>query len=364
MPRRGKRTRLAKGIYRDKSGIAATVAIGTGAAKQQREKRYPHGTPLKDMKQWQLDTAAVLREDVGVAKRGTLKADAKRYLALVRHLKNPSGVRAEVDAWVARLGGTHRAQITPADVLEARVAWLADGYAPKTVNGRVDRLRTLYRTLDATPGRPKPPTPCDPIEPLVVIQGPSVAPEVATVVHVLTQLEEGEQAGTLRTSKTRARFLVLATTGKRASEVMRAEPDDVSLDTRVWRVRNGKGGWGPGIYLNDDMRAAWHLFAEADAWGAYNTGSFARRLRHAGWPPGLRPYNLRHAVGQAMSAAGVDLADIQAHYGHRQISTTRRHYVPVLGSRLEQASRKIDHRLARPAGTAANSNPPTTSTEG
>ncbi len=34
MPRRGKRVRLAKGIYRDKTGIAATVAIGTAPAKQ------------------------------------------------------------------------------------------------------------------------------------------------------------------------------------------------------------------------------------------------------------------------------------------------------------------------------------------
>jgi integrase len=364
MPRRGKRTRLAKGIYRDKSGLAATVAVGTGPAKQQREKRFPPGTPLKEMKGWQQDTAAVLREDIGVTKRGTLRADAKRYLKLVAHLKNPSGVRSEVDAWVARLGGMHRAQITPADVLEARVAWLEAGYAPKTVNGRVDRLRTLYRTLDATPHRPTPPTPCDPVEPLVIIQGPSVAPEVATVLTVLARLQEGEQAGTLRTSKTRARFLVLATTGKRASEVMRAQPDDVNLETRVWRVRNGKGGWGPGIYLNDDMAEAWRAFVEADAWGPYNTGSFARRLRHAGWPAGIRPYNLRHAVGQAMSAAGVDLADIQAHYGHRQISTTRRHYVPVLGSRLEEASRKIDGRLARPVGTADNSNSPTTSTKG
>jgi integrase len=364
MPRRGKRLRLAKGIYRDKTGIAATVAIGTGPAKQQREKRYPHGTPLKDIKQWQLDTAAALREDVGVAKRGTLKADATRYLRLVAHLKNPSGVRSEVNAWVVRLGTLHRAQITPAHVLEARVAWLAAGYAPKTVNGRVDRLRTLYRTLDATPARPKPPTPCDPIEPLLIIQGPSVAPDVATVIAVLAQLESGEQAGTLRTAKTRARFLVLATTGKRASEVMRTQPADVDLETRIWRVRNGKGGWGPGIYLNDDMRAAWRAFIEADAWGVYNTGSFARCVRHAGWPAGLRPYTLRHAVGQAMSAAGVDLADIQAHYGHRQISTTRRHYVPVLGSRLEVASRKIDGRLARPAGTTDNSSSPNTSGKG
>jgi integrase len=356
MPRRGKRVRLAKGIYRDKSGIAATVAIGTGPAKVQREKRYPFDTPLKTIKQWQLDTAAELREDVGVTKRGTLKADAARYLKLAQYLKNWSGVRSEVNAWVARLGHLHRNQITPTHVLEARVDWLAEGYAPKTVNDRVGRLRRLYRTLDATPQRKKPPSPCDTVPDLPVIEGPSVAPAPAILVTVLRNLEQGEQHGTLRDAKTRARFLVLATTGKRPAEVMRAVSDDLSLETRVWRVRNAKGGEGPGIFLNDDMVVAWHLFIEADAWGAFNTGSYARVLRTAGWPPGLRPYNLRHAVGQAMSEAGIDLSDIQAHYGHKHISTTRRHYVPVLDSRLEKASRKIDGRLAREDGTADKPN--------
>ena len=50
---------------------------------------------------------------------------------------------------------------------------------------------------------------------------------------------------------------------------MRAEPADVDLTQRVWRPRDGKGGWGPGIYLNDDMMAAWELFVEADAWGFF-----------------------------------------------------------------------------------------------
>jgi integrase len=361
MPRRGKRLRLAKGIYRDKSGLAATVAIGTGPAKQQREKRFPPETSLKQIKQWQLDTAAELREDVGVVKRGTLKADATRYLRLAAYLKNPSGVRWEVNLWVARLGHLHRNQITPAHVLEARVAWLEEGLAPKSVNHLVARLRRIYRTLDATPQRKKPPTPCDTVPDLPVVEGPSVAPAPALLVTVLRNLEQGEQHGTLRDAKTRARFLVLATTGKRPAEVMRAEADDLSLETRVWRVRNAKGGEGPGIFLNDDMVVAWHLFVEADAWGAFNTGSYARVLRTAGWPPGLRPYNLRHAVGQAMSEAGIDLSDIQAHYGHKHISTTRRHYVPVLDSRLETASRKIDGRLALKTGTGDKPSPDTTS---
>ena len=107
----------------------------------------------------------------------------------------------------------------------------------------------------------------------------------------------------------------------------------------------GRGGWGPGIYLNDDMMAAWELFVEADAWGIFRTGSLVRTTRRAGWPEGVRPYNLRHTVGISISEAGGDLADVQAHLGHKHISTTRKHYVPVLNSRMQKASELISGRI-------------------
>jgi len=349
MSRRGKRVRLAKGIYRDKSGTAATVKVGSGATAAQREQRYPHDTPLKLMQAWQRETAQALRDTSGRVKRGTLVADGARYLRLVKHLNNWTGVRAEVRAWIALYGPLHRSRLTADHVLAARVTWRDAGRAPKTINNRVDRLRTLYRTLDATPARPTPPTPCDTIDPLPLPDVPAVAPDDALVGRVAARLEAAERAGVFRSSKTRARFLVLATTGKRPSEVARAQPEDVNLVSRVWKVRNGKGGWGPGIYLNDDMLAAWRLFVDAQAFGEFSRNSYARRLRQYGWPAGLRPYNLRHGVGQAMSGTGVDLSDIQAHYGHKRISTTRKHYVPVLNTRLEGASRAIDGRFTWPS---------------
>ena len=141
-------------------------------------------------------------------------------------------------------------------------------------------------------------------------------------------LQAWERTGRLRSPKTRARFRVYASTGRRPSEIMRAEPPDVDLTQCVWRPRDGKGGWGPGIYLNDDMLAAWELFVEANAWGSFRIGSLVRTIRRAGWPAGVRPYNLRHTVGISISEAGGDLADVQAHLGHKHISTTRKHYVP------------------------------------
>jgi len=142
--------------------------------------------------------------------------------------------------------------------------------------------------------------------------------------------------------------MVLAATGKRPSEVMRAEPGDVDLARRIWRVRDGKGGWSAGLWLNDDMLAAWTLFAAARAWGTFDVSSFDRTLRGAGWPADVRPYNLRHAFGIALSEQGEDLADIQAMMGHKRIATTRLHYVPVLGSRLKDASERLSGRLQWP----------------
>jgi integrase/recombinase XerD len=140
---------------------------------------------------------------------------------------------------------------------------------------------------------------------------------------------------------------VLASSGVRASELMRAKPSDVDLERRVWLTRDGKGGFraGGGVYLTSDLLAAWKVFLEADAWGEFNTGSMAKALRTAGWPRGVKPYQLRATVGLAMSEGGVDLADISASLGHSRPATTRSHYVSVLGSRVQSAFESIDSRI-------------------
>ncbi len=113
------------------------------------------------------------------------------------------------------------------------------------------------------------------------------------------------------------------------------------------------------MYLNGDMLAAWQFFAEAEAWGWFDIKSFAKRLYTAGWPRHVRPYNLRHSVGITLSEEGVDLSDVQAFMGHKQMATTRRHYVPVRESRMQRASERLEDRLgwaefvAPDRGTAA-----------
>jgi integrase len=273
--------------------------------------------------------------------RGTLAADAERYYREIGHLASWRERRSEIRAWVALYGPQQRYRLTPAQVTSARRTWLAAGVKPKTINHRVDALRHLFRTFRDRE------TPCDEIDPLPVPKQPIRTVEVETIRAVYRGLLAGEQRGTLRTAKTRARFAILASCGVRPSELMRAQPSDVDLDRRIWRTRDGKGGQRPGgLYLYDDLLFAWTLFIQADAWGPFETSAFARTLREAGWPADMRPYALRASVGVELSDRGADFADVAAMLGHTRPDTTRTHYVPIRGGRMQAAGERLSGRLA------------------
>jgi integrase len=339
MPRKGKRVKVSKGVYRDGSGfeVRATVGGHTYTA------RMPPDSTLKELQSKRAALEHQGHTDTPRTIRGTLRADAPRYLALVAHLASHKERRAHLDAWMDRVGDVQRHRITSRDVLEARVAWLQSGKAPKTVNHRVGTLRHLYRTLDG----PTAATPCDDVTPLEVPRSPitRISPELILAVDQKLQEMEAKRTGPPWDAKTRARFRVLVSTGKRPVEVMRAQPADVNLDARVWVPRDAKGGYTPGVYLNEDMLEAWRLFIAAEAWGRFSSGNFARTLRSAGWPEKVRPYQARHTMWITASEMGIDLADISIGAGHRDPRMTRKAYVPVLNSRLQQMSERMDGRF-------------------
>ena len=344
MGRRGQRVKIARGVLRDDGGIAAFAYAGS----LRRERRFPLGTPLREIYRWQDETRMALRQVAHPDRRQpsnrTFETDAMRYLDQIT-LSDPVPRRSEVRAWLEYFGRWRRARITPADVRGVVKNWIEAGVAPKTVQNRLNTLRHLYRVLDGRGVE----TPADDVRAPTPVKTPPIVVPPEVILTVEANLRKAEQAGRLRNSKTRARFMVIATTGKRPSEVQRAQPPDVDLERRVWIPRDGKGGFCPGVYLNDSMIVAWKLFIAANAWGSFRTGSFDRALHTAGWPKHIRPYNLRHSVGIALSEAGVDLADVQAHMGHKRLSTTRRHYVPVLNSRMQRASETLEGRFQWPA---------------
>jgi integrase len=340
---RGKRKKIASGVYEDSSGIAAIVSVHG----RRKEKRYPKGTPLKELRRWQADMRSALQGLASPAHRGTLTAEVARFLKQHKHLKSWRSRRIELGHWIARYGTWSRWKIGKAQVLESRVAWLEAGKSPKTINNRVAALSSLYHALDGK----RAPTPCDEVEALPWTPPP---PRVVGPTTILTVFQNIQTHPGLRKARYKhlARFMVTASTGRRPCEVMRTEPGDLDYERRVWRTRDAKGGYTPGgLYLNDDMLIAWQFFAAVGCWGAYRTADHARALRVCGWPAGIRPYNLRHTLGITLSEAGVDLKAVADWLGQSNTDVTRAHYVPVLGSRMQASSNVLSGRFGWEAPT-------------
>lgn len=333
-----RRKRIGCGIYADRYGLSAVVKVGTGAAAEQQEKRFPHETPRAEIKAWQENTRIALRARQGrpgtTTPRGTLAGDADAYLKQMEALASYKSRCCEVAAWTALYGRLRRVQLTAAHVREARVAWLAEGYTPKTINNRVQTLRHLYHVLDGK----RRPTPADEIEALPIPPVPKVMVAAGVFKTVAENLKTGD-------AKTRARFMVIAATGVRPAELKRTLPGDVDLHRRLWAVRTAKGGEVRAIWLNDDMLTAWQQFVAADAWGPFDSSDYAKALYAAGWPKDVRPYQARHSIGLELGERGTDMSDIQNWLGHKHIATTRKHYVGVLSSRLKHASELLADRF-------------------
>jgi integrase len=342
MPRdRGKRKRIATGIYQDANGYEAMVAVGSGKRRREKWKRFPRGTNLREIKDWQGEKRLAFNRTRPKGPSGTLAGDIERFLRQYRGKASAAAKRSHLLAWVREYGTLRRTAIDAEKVRLALVKWEAEGVSAKTRKHRHQSLGQLYRILDGK----KAETPIDEVDAPIPGKTIPVWVDDAIIREVAYNMEQQERCGKVRSAKTRARFMVLASCGKRPAEVKRAKPTDVDLTRRIWLVRDAKGGWSEGLYLNDEMLVARTLFVEAEAWGEFDTRSFDRRLYRAGWLKGIPPYNLRHATGLTLSARGEDLADIQAWMGHKDIKTTRTFYVPVLNGRMQRMSEGMNGRL-------------------
>lgn len=356
-----RRTRLGQGLWADQYGLAAVVKVG----RIQKEQRFPPGTDLEDLHRWQHRTRAELHDEkpergTDAPIRGTLKADAARYLKQIAGRPGFAADRSHLQAWLDRLGSRLRATIKAADVRLALAAWREDGCnvggrgtrrrqstgqpaSEKTLQQRWRVLKHLYKTLDG----PKAKTPCDDVERPRPSASTPVGVDIAIVQRVADRLMKRARGTPLRSDarKDCARYVMLTTTGQRPAQLRRAIREDFHLRAQFWIVRGAKGGPTHSIYLNSDMRAAVKQFLAADALGAYDEQKLLATVRACGWPKHLPLYNARHSVAIDAIAAGADLGDIQAMLGHASIETTRRFYGPILRLRQKGVGRSLEGRL-------------------
>lgn len=331
------RTRIGLGIYRTAYGFAV---IWKDAGRN-REKHFAPDTPHTTLTAFRRQQTKTARHAPGVAAtRGRFARDVVRYLRTRKGKPCYKSERSHLKAWLPRFGRGGRHAITPEAIQLQLAEWV--GLSAKTIRHRLNVLTQVFHLLD-----PKQPTPCDRAyvtRPKLPKRRPQGVPDdiIATTAE---RLAEQERRGFLRDGKTRARFLVLATCGKRPCQVMRARQLDLKWAARVWDVEPAKNSLGGPLWLNDEMLAAWQAFDRAHAWGDYDPVSFAKTLRRNGWPAGVRPYNMRHQTLQTLSQKGVDFGAVQQAAGHASPVTTRDNYVPHELETSKAASAAIEGRF-------------------
>ena len=339
-----KRRRVSRGVYHDRWGFSASVYAGGRRA----EKRFPPGTPLRDIRIWRDDTRVSLRTAAGRATRGTFANDAARYLLAVSAMPTIRERRTHIQLWVAEFGQRRRDKVTTTDIDAVLNRWLGEGLAASTVKHRRTALLHLWHRLDGTEA-------ANPVRRTLVPVEPEPEPRglpYSTVQKILDAMPDQGQAikGQARdgASKTKTRFTLMAYTGFSPATIMRLRPHDVRWDAGAVFVpgrRKGKGTKGQTIPLTSAGLAALRRFDALDCWGPFSTSSawksFQTACQRVGLS-GLRPYDLRHTFGTAVYAATGDLRATQHLLGHASRTTTDRYTLAAVPERLKIAVGQVE----------------------
>ncbi len=307
MPRaRGKRIRIANGIYRDQKGCSAVVAIGSGDGRRQREKRYPKGTDLDVMRRWQAETRLTLLTSAAARRpsKDTLAADVHAYTPSIRSRACAEARGYELDAWVTVFGHRKRSDLTVPLLQGQLEKWRAAGLAASTLNHRISSLAAVYKAHGDAPPE------------LRRYREPDPKPRAMTyqdVEDILSAMPPGAS---------RAVFRVMAYTGLPPVRLKRLSRRDVNLDARTVFLEGRQKGEGTApktMPLTAKGVQAFKAFlavkmtvpASSTMTVTFRRGVAAanveRAKRKAAPIPPCRPYDLRHTFGTWAYAQTKDL---------------------------------------------------------
>lgn len=366
---------IAAGVYLLGDGSFRAVArVGTKnhGTERRKERRFPRGTSLRDMKTWQEGERAGMRRETLRPVRGTLAGDVERYMRIMRQrLESPESREYETATWLTRFGHRRRDGIEREEIRQQVLDWEAAGAAASTIRHRLTALSQLYETLDGEGAH-------NPVHGLKRPREPKATPDgrsPQTVQAVLAALQARAKKHN-RGWKTLARAKVIALTGMRHSQVMRLEPDHVFIEgdhPYVVVVDPGKNGEPHVKPLTPDGVEAFRLFNDKAAWGDFSQSSLYKSWKLAcrtADVPFFNPYKLRHSYATALRAEGIDLADVQTLLGHKSAKTTAR-YAGVAPHKLTAAAAALQrawHSVGsgepdKSAGAAAQQTPERTDGE-
>ncbi len=272
-----KRRRIALGVYRDQWGLSATVKVDD----TQREKRFPIGTSLRTVRDWQNAMRVALRVAVPRRPRGNLKTDAARYLEGVTAMPSFRERERNIGFWVEEFGERRRDSIGTDEIARILQRWERDGYAASTLNHRRGALMHLWRTLDGKKA-------ANPVADIPRYREPRPEPrglswdEVDGILAVMPDRGQPRAGKPLDdASKTKARLAVMAFTGLTQSQLKKLRPEDVSWRESAVRAparHKGQGASSQVLPVTRRGLEALAQFAELDCWGHFSNPSLNKRV--------------------------------------------------------------------------------------
>lgn len=326
------RRRIAKGVYSDRYGWAATVKVDG----RQCERRFPRNTPLKTIRCWQDETRAALRKLPPGAKH-TLAADAERYLKQVEgQVIGIAARRHDIGVWVKLFGHLQTLQLAyHLNALNEQIREWRKRYGASTCNHRRNALTNLVKVLY---GRAAAMGLSD------LMSVPPDPPKARWLEreHITAVLHELEP----RTRMT-ARLQMLHCTGMRPKQLGMLTADNFRLDDDIPHVivPAAKGGRPAVIPLIANGIEAARRFMGLNAYGPVDTkraNMVLRKGAEQAGRPAFTTYQIRHSFATALRKTGADLADIQNLYGHTNARTTEI-YAPA---QLEKQQKAIERMNA------------------
>ncbi|MEM1158443.1 MAG: tyrosine-type recombinase/integrase, partial [Verrucomicrobiota bacterium] len=192
---------------------------------------------------------------------------------------------------------------------------------------------------------------------------PAVMLKSSEVLKLLKAPDTGKALG----FRDRVILEILWSSAPRLSELLDLEVEDVNLETRLLRIREGKGqkeriiplGKGACAWLAEYIPNVWPLLAK-DKTKLLLPSRFSKRMDKAGWKRKLEIYldvagiekpftthGFRHMLATEMLKNGADLRHIQQMLGHDSLKTTQR-YLHIVKAELKKVHKKSHPREQSP----------------
>ena len=357
MARRGRRVRLARGIYRDKSGTSVVLWVGG----QRHERRFPSSWSVHELRRAAEQHRRQLVDELAETVRGSLGALVETYLDGVPAGPARRDRSALLTPWLEALGhDVALPRVTARALQTAADNWRAAGCSANRINKRISALRIAWRRAGPAGGR----SPADQVtrytEPLPETRGIPMT-LVQRILDAVVDDAPHKRGTPAPPSRSKARLRVLAWTGQPPARVMAIERKDVRWDTDppllyVRPRRKGSGSADAWLPLLPQAAAALRDFFAAGATGRFEASALGRTLTRAvrvvqrelrtegdaeaaARLDGFRTYDLRHSFLTALAELTHDPYVVAEYAGHANLQTTRRY---IRGARLAKMTEGIE----------------------